>query len=100
MKLTDQQYQKVVQAVREKWKPPAQCPVCHSNAWDVSHEVYELREFQHGSIVVGATALVPLVPVTCGVCGNTVLFNALVLGADLKEEASERPAAPTAVSGH
>lgn len=103
MKLTEQQYQKVLQAVREKWKPPAQCPVCRSNNWDVSREVYELREFQHGSIVLGATALVPLVPVTCGVCGNTVLLNALVIGLDLKEAPSgpaTAPTAPAAVPGH
>ena len=96
MKLNEQQHQQVLKAVQEKWKAPAACPVCRSNNWDVSREVYELREFQGGNLVLGASALVPLVPVTCGVCGNTVLLNALVLGVDLKE-ANERPAA---VPGH
>jgi hypothetical protein len=103
MKLTDEQYQKVLDAVRDKWKAPAQCPVCHSNNWDVSREVYELREFQHGGISLGGSALVPIIPVTCGVCGNTVLLNALLLGIDMKESKSEpatAPAAPAAVPGH
>ena len=31
-------------------------------------------------MVIGGSALVPVVPITCGNCGNTVLINAIVAG--------------------
>ena len=85
MKLSEAEYQKLVEYVTSKWQPPAACPVCRSNNWNVSREVYELREFHGGSMVIGSdSAVAPICPVTCGTCGNTVLFNALLAGVDLK----------------
>lgn len=85
MKLDDKQREKLLKHLQEKWKPPATCPVCKSNTWDVSKEIYELREFQGGGLVLGGSPIVPLVPVTCTTCGNTVLLNALVAGVAIKE---------------
>ena len=86
MKLDEKQRDKLVKFLQEKWKPPASCTVCRSNTWDVSKEIYELREFQGGGLVVGPGPIVPVVPVTCTTCGNTVLLNALVAGIELKGE--------------
>jgi hypothetical protein len=48
--------------------------------------IYELREFHGGNMVIGGnSSIVPLVPVTCKVCGNTVLFNPLIVGISLNE---------------
>jgi hypothetical protein len=85
MKLSEQQQKKLREYISNKWKPPASCPVCRSNNWDISKEVYELREFHGGNLVVGGiSAVAPFVPVTCGTCGNTVLINAILAGIDLK----------------
>lgn len=42
-------------------------------------KVFELREFNDGNFVLGGpnSSIVPLIPVTCDKCGNTVLINAL-----------------------
>lgn len=86
MRLTEEQKKKMVEYIQQKWAPPSTCPVCKQNNWNVSSEVYEFREFHGGSMVIGGkSGIVPLIPVTCNYCGNTVLFNALIAGLDLKE---------------
>jgi hypothetical protein len=85
MKLSEEDYKKITQHIAEKWQAPVACPVCRKNNWSVSQEVLELREFHGGSMVVGGnSAIVPITPVTCSSCGNTVLFNPLVAGIKLK----------------
>lgn len=84
MKLSDSQYKILLDYVASKWQRPAMCSVCRSNNWSVSREVYELREFHGGAMVIGPSAIAPICPVTCGTCGNTILLNALVAGVDLK----------------
>lgn len=90
MKLSDAEYKRLLAHVQSKWRPPTECAVCKSNNWNVSREVYEIREFQHGGMVLGGnTAIAPLCPVTCNTCGNTVLFNALVAGINLSGPATQ-----------
>lgn len=88
MKLTDAQYKKLLGHIQGKWKAPVNCPVCHSNDWDVPTVVYELREFHGGNMVIGGGSLIPISPVICKTCGNTVLINPLIAGVDLKEGVS------------
>jgi hypothetical protein len=52
------------------------CAVCGSNNWQID-AVFELRRFHGGSLVVGGDPILPVFPVTCNVCGNTVLINAV-----------------------
>lgn len=63
--------------LREKWKGRP-CPLCGVGNWNVSDSVYELREFHDGNLVLGSGPILPVVPVTCSNCGNTVLVNALL----------------------
>ena len=70
-------HENVLTHLKEKWKGRS-CPLCNSGNWNISDTVYELREFQEGNLVLGAGPILPLIPVTCNNCGNTVLVNALV----------------------
>lgn len=84
MKLSDVNFKKINEHIAKKWQAPVACPVCKQNNWSVSSEILELREFHGGSMVIGrSSAVVPIVPVTCSNCGNTVLFNPLVAGINL-----------------
>jgi predicted Zn-ribbon and HTH transcriptional regulator len=83
MKLSEKQYKILTDHLAEKWKAPVACPVCKSNDWDVPKEVYELREFHGGGMVIGGSSIIPVSPVTCKVCGNTVMINPLIAGIDL-----------------
>ncbi len=90
MKLNEQQHNQLLSHLKSKWKAPADCPVCKNNDWEVSTEVYELREFHGGSMVIGgSSSIIPLSPIICKVCGNTVLINPLLAGIDLKGAAHE-----------
>lgn len=85
MKLSKEDYEKINQHIAERWKAPVACAVCDENNWSVGEEVLELREFHGGNMVVGNSAIVPITPVTCSNCGNTVLFNPLFAGIDLSK---------------
>jgi len=87
MKLSPNQHSQITDHIQENWKAPVACPVCKSNDWSISDYVYELREFHGGNFVIGGSSggIVPLVPVSCNHCGNTVLFNPLIVGIDLSE---------------
>ncbi|WP_300030600.1 hypothetical protein [Candidatus Thioglobus sp.] len=82
--MTKLQHDKLTKHLAEKWKAPVSCAVCGKNDWNVSDGLYELREFHGGSMVIGGSALIPVSPVTCNNCGNTVLINPLIAGIELK----------------
>jgi len=55
------------------------CPMCNEGPWSVQDRVFQLNEFHQGSLVVGGP-LIPVIPVSCGNCGHTVLVNAIIAG--------------------
>jgi len=69
---------KLIGFLSQKWggRP---CPACGMGSWNVHDSSFELREFNEGNMVLGGP-LIPVVPVICTNCGNTVLINALVAG--------------------
>ena len=79
MKLTEAQHAKLNSFVQSKWKPPYTCSCCGANNWNITQEVYQLTTFAGGAMIVGGP-IVPLAPVTCNNCGNTILLNALIAG--------------------
>ena len=57
-----------------------ECIVCKSSNWLVNDALFELREFQGGNMVIGGKSkIIPLLPITCNTCGNTILLNAVLL---------------------
>jgi hypothetical protein len=67
----------------EKWKG-TNCPMCKVGDWLVQDDLFELRQFQRGALMIGGP-VIPVVPVGCSNCGHTVLVNAITAGA-LKPE--------------
>lgn len=74
--------------LNDRWQG-AKCPLCQSGKWNVSDNVFELRQFNQGNLIMGNVPIVPIIPVTCSNCGNTVLINALIA------KAIEPPTIPT-----
>ena len=60
------------------------CPLCNSNAWTISDQVFQTPEFDYKGLLIGGASY-PVVPLTCQVCGNTYFINALVSGLIEKE---------------
>lgn len=67
---------KLEKYLRDKWggRP---CPLCHVAKWNIQSSVFELRQYNATGIVAGGK-VIPIIPVTCTSCGNTVLVNAKV----------------------
>lgn len=91
MKLDKEQTEKLNKHLQEKWKPPVACGVCGANDWNISGEIYEFREFHQGNMVIGGSAIIPVIPVTCNNCGNTVFINPLVAGLDISKKENMKP---------
>ncbi len=77
--MSDNNAEKTIQWLVQKWGDRP-CPMCGEMSWQVDTRIYQLMEFAKGNFVVGGP-VIPLIPVTCKNCGNTVLLNALVCGA-------------------
>lgn len=71
----------IIEFLNEKWKNQA-CPMCGGHEWTVGDRMFELREFNNGSITVGgpSSSVAPVIPVVCSNCGNTILINTLATG--------------------
>ena len=83
--------EKFIEHLKGKWGA-RKCPMCNSGNFNVSENVFELREYKGGGLILGGAPIVPVVPVTCMNCGNTILVNSLVSGvtdSDEKEKKEE-----------
>ncbi len=54
------------------------CCICQGSDWNVSDTIFELREFNNGSL--GGGAIQPIVTLTCLNCGQTIMQNAIKVG--------------------
>lgn len=79
MAMNDDVKAKLIRHLEDKWSDQ-KCPMCGHSSWNVPSEIYEIREFYGGDIIVGPIPIVPLLPVTCSNCGNTILINSIVAG--------------------
>lgn len=79
--------------LERNWHGDRQCPICRANQWSIG-DVVEVRPFNGGDLVLGGGgAIYPLFFVTCGSCGYTHSFNALISGVVRPgEPAPEEPA--------
>lgn len=70
---------KVIELLNKKCSG-ARCPLCGGVKWNVIDKCYELREFNDGNFVIGGAnaSIIPVIPLTCANCGNTIFINALV----------------------
>ena len=71
--------EKLAKWLSQKWKGDISCPVCKKNNWVLYDQLWELRQFKKGGIVVGGP-IIPLAIITCNNCGHTMHFNAIKIG--------------------
>jgi len=69
---------KAIEHLQRKWANRP-CPMCGIATWSVQDSTYQLIEFTQGALRVGGP-VVPVIPVVCQNCGNTILVNAIVAG--------------------
>jgi hypothetical protein len=85
--LSDFDPKKMINFLSEKWKG-RDCPMCGQGPWSVQDKVFQLTEFNQGSMIIGGP-VVPVIPVSCGNCGHTILVNALISEAISRGESKQ-----------
>ena len=67
---------KLIAFLEEKWGPARKCPMCGAAHWQIADRLYMVGEYvKH---VLSPYSVVPVVPVTCTNCGNTLFVNASI----------------------
>ena len=69
----------IIAWLNKHWHGSKTCPICQSNQWGPSGTLVELRPYSGGALTLGGP-IFAVVPITCTVCGHTLLFNAKVAG--------------------
>lgn len=85
MRLDDEQIDKINRHLDEKGSPPLICSICHQSKWEIADGVFVSRDQAHIAKLGGGT-VIPSIVVICLNCGNTLFFNAIVLGIVQKKE--------------
>jgi len=89
MKIEEEQKQKLLTILADKWKEPRICQICNKQVWSIADLIVELRGFNPRAIVIGGPTI-PSIVATCINCGNTIFFNAIVLGIIPLEKTGEK----------
>lgn len=89
--MADIDVQKMIDFLQEKWGDKKPCPMCGGTDWEIFGKTFSPIEFTEGTpIGRGGRIAVPVVPIVCTTCGNTILVSAIVSGFMEADEPSER----------
>ena len=68
----------IIKYLKDNWQGRS-CPMCDAGDWNIQAAVFQLIPWGDDTLVVGSPN-VPVVPVICTKCGNTILISAKVAG--------------------
>ena len=77
-KLSKEDAEKIVSYLKEKWQGRT-CPMCQTGNWIVQDNCFQLMRYDANAFVIGGT-VIPVIPVICNNCSNTLLINAILAG--------------------
>jgi hypothetical protein len=77
--------ERAMEWLNKNWHNPKACPICKQNNWAVSESLALIPRLVQERVDVGGVVY-PHFLLTCGTCGYTLLFNALVAGFKLSAE--------------
>jgi hypothetical protein len=77
-KLSEADANKIIDYLKQKWQGRP-CPMCQTANWVVQGSCFQLMTYHSGNIVLGGP-VIPVIPITCNNCSNTILINAILTG--------------------
>lgn len=77
--LSEEDQERVVAWIQERWTRSKECPIDGSTQWEVS-SVAIAAPVAHVGVGVDLARVYPIVPVTCSTCGYTVFFGGVKVG--------------------
>lgn len=72
---------KLIEILKEKWSDK-NCPMCDKNksGWIISEKIYKIKEYNEDNyLLCDTSSVMPIIPIICSNCGNTILINPLAL---------------------
>lgn len=90
--LSTEQKQEILKVLGQKWIGRRECPVCTTNAWELSEHAttpVTLNGLTGDLQIFGPGTIYPQVGLICTNCGFTRQFNLVVLG--LMKSPTEKP---------
>lgn len=72
-------YDGIIDHLNKTWKNNA-CPMCGAIEWGTERIIYSPLRVGEDNVVYWKDGLMPLVPIVCGKCGNTLFINANIVG--------------------
>ncbi len=79
--------QKFIEFINAKWGQRS-CPMCAAYDWSVQDVVYGVRGYLPWLLPNGGPT-VPVIPVVCKNCGNTIFVNAIISGIIASQDGEE-----------
>lgn len=81
MKLTQEQFDKIVHHIQKVAPEGLRCPVCGATEWSINDTIFQSMEFTGTRMQIGqGLAMMPFVVLNCNNCKHCVEFNAIHLG--------------------
>ena len=77
--LTVEQIDIVKAWMKEKWRGGSNCQICQANHWNVAKHLVLPLTYSEGSTSMGGASY-PQAMLICTNCGQTLLFNAVIMG--------------------
>lgn len=69
---------KLISTINSKWQTKS-CPLCGKNNWDIGDQMITMVGVGEDKSIQLGGQFMPLIPVVCSNCGNTILINPLVI---------------------
>lgn len=70
--------EKLISAINKTWMTKT-CPMCGKNSWTIGDQMIAMVNVGEDKSIQLGGEFMPLVPMVCGNCGNTILINPLVI---------------------
>lgn len=70
--------ERLLQVINEKWSNK-QCPMCGKNNWTFNGDIFTMLEVTENKMLNLGGKMLPLTPMVCNECGNTILINPLTI---------------------
>lgn len=81
MKLTQEQFIKIVNHIQKIAPEGLKCPVCGATEWSINDTIFQAVEFTGTRMQIGqGMAIMPFVVLNCTNCKHCLEFNAIHLG--------------------
>lgn len=72
-------HDEIAKFLDDKWQNKI-CNMCGNNKWIILTKIFEIQECENHDNEIEDKDIIPIIPIICSNCGNTIFINPIVLG--------------------